>query len=48
MGEINSSYISEREQLSTYLCVAKIEVDGFGMSNVKDTIGLRRKTGAYL
>lgn len=31
-----------------YLCITKIEVDSFGMSNVKDAVGLRRKTSAYL
>lgn len=31
-----------------YLCITKIEVDSFGMSNVKDAIGLRRETSTNL
>jgi len=45
---MSSVYSHDKEQSGSYLCVTKIEVDGFGMSNVKDTIGLRRKTGADL
>lgn len=38
----------ERERERSYLCVTKIEVNGFGVSNVKDAIGLWREAGANL
>ena len=34
--------------LSTYLSIAKVEVDSLGMSNVQDTIGLRREPSNHL
>lgn len=35
-------------QKDTYLCITKIKVDSFGVSDVKNTVGLRRETSAYL
>ena len=31
-----------------YLCIAKVEVNGFGMANVKNTIWLWRKSSEHL
>lgn len=31
-----------------YFCVTKVEVDRFGMADVKDTVWLGRKTGTDL
>lgn len=45
--EHSKAYMVLKKKL-TYLCIAKIKVDSFGMPNVKDTVGLRRKTGTYL
>lgn len=33
---------------NSYLCITKIEVNSFGVADVKDTVGLRRKTSTYL
>lgn len=47
-GHIQADRCGDRGQKNAYLCIAKIEVDSFGMSDVKDTIGLRRKTSSNL
>lgn len=42
------SSLLDGERRKRYLCIAEVEVDGFGVSNVKDAVGLRRKTSANL
>lgn len=43
--KLNRGVIEEKIH---YLCIAKVEVDSFGMSNVKNAVGLRRKTSTNL
>lgn len=37
-----------KQDLFFYFCVTKVEVDSFGMPNVKDAVWLGRKTGTDL
>lgn len=43
-----SSYAACQVPRHTHLGIAKVEVDGFGMSNVQDSIGFWREPGTYL
>ena len=38
----------ERRDKYSYLSITKIEVNSFGVSDVKDAVGLGRKTGTDL
>lgn len=42
------SDLAIKEDLRSYFCITKVEVDRFSMPNVKNAIWFRRKTGTDL
>lgn len=48
MSGFNRLRGGERPENKPYLCITKIEVNSFGMADVKDAVGLWRKTSTYL
>jgi hypothetical protein len=44
---INELFLISSEIIKTYSCEAKVKIDGLGVADVQDTVGLWRETSDY-